>query len=86
MTPPSLDFYALTFALFKAGAVVVLIDPGMGLKRLGVCLREVEPEAFIGVPKPTWRESFSAGAAAPFAIASPSACASAGAAARGTGA
>jgi acyl-CoA synthetase (AMP-forming)/AMP-acid ligase II len=48
MTPPSLDFYALTFALFKAGAVVVLIDPGMGLKRLGVCLREVEPEAFIG--------------------------------------
>ena len=49
MTPPSLDFYALTFALFKAGAVVVLIDPGMGLKRLGVCLREVEPEAFIGV-------------------------------------
>ena len=51
MTPPSLDFYALTFALFKAGAVVVLIDPGMGLKRLGVCLREVEPEAFIGVPE-----------------------------------
>jgi acyl-CoA synthetase (AMP-forming)/AMP-acid ligase II len=48
MTPPSLDFYALTFALFKAGAVVVLIDPGMGLKRLGVCLREVEPEALIG--------------------------------------
>src|ERR1700722_5822906 len=51
MTPPSLDFYALTFALFKAGAIVVLIDPGMGLKRLGVCLREVEPEAFIGVPE-----------------------------------
>ena len=51
MTPPSLEFYALTFALFKAGAVVVLIDPGMGLKRLGVCLREVEPQAFIGVPK-----------------------------------
>ena len=45
------DFYALTFALFKAGAVVVLIDPGMGTKRLGVCLREVQPEAFVGVPK-----------------------------------
>jgi olefin beta-lactone synthetase len=51
MTPPSLDFYALTFALFKAGAVVVLIDPGMGLKNLGVCLREAQPEAFIGVPE-----------------------------------
>ena len=51
MVPPSLEFYALTFALFKVGAVVVLIDPGMGVKNLGVCLREAEPEAFIGVPK-----------------------------------
>ena len=51
MTPPSLEFYALTFALFKAGAVVVLIDPGMGVKNLAVCLREAEPEAFIGVPE-----------------------------------
>ncbi len=51
MVPPSLEFYALTFALFKAGAVIVLIDPGMGVKNLGVCLKEAEPEAFIGVPK-----------------------------------
>src|SRR5262249_29518955 len=36
MVPPSLEFYALTFALFKLGAVVVLIDPGMGVKNLGV--------------------------------------------------
>jgi acyl-CoA synthetase (AMP-forming)/AMP-acid ligase II len=51
MVPPGLEFYALTFALFKAGAVVVLIDPGMGVKGLGKCLAEAEPEAFIGVPK-----------------------------------
>ncbi len=51
MVPPSLEFYALTFALFKAGAVIVLIDPGMGVKNLGVCLKEAAPEAFIGVPK-----------------------------------
>ncbi len=51
MVPPSLDFFALTFALFKLGAVIVLIDPGMGLKNLGVCLGEAEPEAFIGIPK-----------------------------------
>jgi acyl-CoA synthetase (AMP-forming)/AMP-acid ligase II len=51
MVPPSLEFFALTFALFKAGAVVVLIDPGMGTRNLGTCLREAEPEAFIGVPK-----------------------------------
>src|SRR5580692_7135922 len=51
MVKPSLEFFALTFALFKAGAVVVLIDPGMGTKNLGVCLKEAEPEAFIGITK-----------------------------------
>jgi acyl-CoA synthetase (AMP-forming)/AMP-acid ligase II len=51
MVPPSLEFYALTFALFKVGAIVVLIDPGMGVRGLGACLNESEPEAFIGVPK-----------------------------------
>ena len=51
MVPPSLDFFALTFALFKAGIVPVMVDPGMGLKSLKACLAEAEPEAFIGVPK-----------------------------------
>jgi olefin beta-lactone synthetase len=51
MVPPSLDFFALTFALFKMGAVPVLIDPGMGLRHLGRCLAEAGPEAFIGIPK-----------------------------------
>jgi acyl-CoA synthetase (AMP-forming)/AMP-acid ligase II len=51
MVPPSLDFYALVFALFKAGAVVVLIDPGMGVRGLTACIEEATPEAFIGVPK-----------------------------------
>jgi acyl-CoA synthetase (AMP-forming)/AMP-acid ligase II len=51
MVPPGLEFYALTFALFKAGAVVVLIDPGMGVKNLGTCLGEAQPQAFIGAPK-----------------------------------
>lgn len=51
MVPPSLDFFALTFALFKAGAVPVMVDPGMGIKNLGVCLKEAEPTAFIGITK-----------------------------------
>lgn len=51
MVTPSLDFFALTFALFKAGAVPVFVDPGMGVKNLGKCLAEAAPEAFIGVPK-----------------------------------
>jgi acyl-CoA synthetase (AMP-forming)/AMP-acid ligase II len=51
MVKPSLEFYALTFALFKIGAIIVLIDPGMGTRNLGVCLKEAAPEAFVGIPK-----------------------------------
>lgn len=51
MVPPSLEFFALFFALFKAGAVPVLIDPGIGLKPLKTCLAEAEPEVFIGVTR-----------------------------------
>ena len=35
MVPPCLEFLELTFALFKLGAVLVLIDPGMGVRNLG---------------------------------------------------
>lgn len=51
MVPPSLEFFSLTFALFKVGAIPVMVDPGMGIKNLGKCLAEAEPTAFIGVTK-----------------------------------
>jgi acyl-CoA synthetase (AMP-forming)/AMP-acid ligase II len=51
MVPPSLDFFTLTFALFKVGAVPVLIDPGIGLHHLRGCLAHAQPEAFVGIPK-----------------------------------
>ncbi|PIP82235.1 MAG: peptide synthase [Elusimicrobia bacterium CG_4_9_14_3_um_filter_62_55] len=51
MVPPSPEFFSLTFALFKAGSVPVLVDPGMGISNLKSCLDEAEPEAFIGVSK-----------------------------------
>ncbi len=51
MVPPGFEFFALTFALFKVGAVPVLVDPGMGVKNLKVCLGEAQPQAFIGIPK-----------------------------------
>lgn len=51
MVRPSLEFFALTFALFKIGAVPVLVDPGLGIGNLRQCLDEAEPEAFIGIPK-----------------------------------
>ena len=47
---PGLDFFALVFALFKVGAVPVMIDPGVGRQQMRRCLSEVQGEAFIGVP------------------------------------
>ena len=51
MLTPGLDFFAMFFALFKAGAVPVLIDPGIGIKPLKSCLANARPEAFIGVTR-----------------------------------
>jgi acyl-CoA synthetase (AMP-forming)/AMP-acid ligase II len=51
LVKPGLEFFALTFALFKAGAVPVLIDPGIGVRNLGRCLAEAAPQAFIGIPR-----------------------------------
>lgn len=50
MVKPSAEFFALVFGLFKAGAVPVMVDPGIGLKHLKTCLGEARPTAFIGIP------------------------------------
>src|SRR5437870_12050107 len=50
MVTPGGDCFSLTFALFKLGAVPVLIDPGMGKANLLGCIEEADPEAFIAVP------------------------------------
>ncbi|MBS0263852.1 MAG: AMP-binding protein [Planctomycetes bacterium] len=50
MVRPSIEFIALTFALFKAGAIVVLIDPGMGPGSVFRCLDLVEPDGFVALP------------------------------------
>ena len=50
LVPPGIDFMALVFAMFKAGVVTILIDPGMGRKNLVTCLDEAEPEGFVAVP------------------------------------
>jgi len=50
MVKPGREFFALVFALYRVGAVLVLIDPGIEKKALKECLGEVEAEAFVGVP------------------------------------
>ncbi|MCL1058984.1 AMP-binding protein [Shewanella gelidimarina] len=51
MVTPSIDFFCLTFALFKAGIIPILVDPGMGIKNLKQCFIEAKPDVFIGIPK-----------------------------------
>jgi acyl-CoA synthetase (AMP-forming)/AMP-acid ligase II len=50
MVKPSLEFLALAFAMFKCGAVPVVVDPGMGIRRMVSCFNESRPAAFIGIP------------------------------------
>jgi acyl-CoA synthetase (AMP-forming)/AMP-acid ligase II len=50
LVKPGIDFISLVFALFKAGVITILIDPGMGKKNLIACLEAAEPEGFVAIP------------------------------------
>lgn len=50
MVRPGEPLFLLMFALFKAGAVPVLVDPGIDRGALKACLAEARPEAFVGIP------------------------------------
>ena len=51
---PCLDFSVITFALFKIGAIPVLIDPGMGLPNLLNSIKQVKPGAMISIGMVHW--------------------------------
>ncbi|MCS5583115.1 MAG: AMP-binding protein, partial [Pseudomonadales bacterium] len=51
LIPPGIEFISWVFALFKAGVVTVLIDPGMGRKNMIDCLERVQTKGFIGISK-----------------------------------
>lgn len=51
MVPPGLEFFTLSFAFLQSGIIPVLIDPGIGIKKLKKCIGEVEPVGFIGITK-----------------------------------
>ena len=50
MLRPSPEFFLVMFALFKLGAVPVLVDPGIAKRALKACLANAAPSAFIGIP------------------------------------
>ncbi len=49
MVRPGPAFFLLMFALFKIGAVPVLVDPGIDRRALRQCLDEAQPQAFVGI-------------------------------------
>lgn len=46
-----IEFVTLAFACYQAGAVPVLIDPGMGAKNVLACVKEQAPRVLVGIPK-----------------------------------
>ncbi|MGV7222144.1 MAG: fatty acid CoA ligase family protein [Nitrospinales bacterium] len=50
MVRPGIDFISFTFALFKMGAVAVLIDPGLGRKNMLKCIENVQAKGMIAIP------------------------------------
>ncbi|HKK90307.1 MAG TPA: AMP-binding protein, partial [Desulfobacteraceae bacterium] len=51
MVPPGMEFFSLVFAMFKIGAVPIVVDPGMGIDRMLSCFSQGRPSAFIGIEK-----------------------------------
>ena len=51
MVTPGMEFFIIVFAMFKVGAVPVVVDPGMGIDRMLQCLKQGKPKAFIGIEK-----------------------------------
>ncbi len=48
MTPPSAEFFPFALALLKFGIIPIILDPAIGLKKVGEILRESQPDIFIG--------------------------------------
>ena len=48
---PGLPLIASVFALFKTGAVPVVIDPGMGRAGFLECVRRTAPDFLLGIPR-----------------------------------
>ena len=54
MVRPGMDLILVVFAMFKLGAVPVVIDPGMGLRHFRACVSRTQPEALVGIRVAQW--------------------------------
>ncbi|MEM9226676.1 MAG: fatty acid CoA ligase family protein [Verrucomicrobiota bacterium] len=49
MVKPGFELILCVFALFKVGAVPVVIDPGMGWEHFRTCVRRSRPDVLLGI-------------------------------------
>lgn len=52
--PVSADLYVLLLALFRLGAVALLLDPGAGAAHLEQCCTRWPPDVLVAVPRAHW--------------------------------
>ena len=48
LTPPSPEFFPFALALLKFGIVPILVEPAIGIKKIGEIYEESRPDIFIG--------------------------------------
>jgi olefin beta-lactone synthetase len=51
MVPPGIDLAVALFACWRAGAVIVLIDSGLGPRGMSAAIASANPAHLIGIPK-----------------------------------
>lgn len=51
MIPPGVDLAAVLYACWRAGAVIVLIDSGLGPAGMSAAIKAADPAWLIGIPK-----------------------------------
>jgi len=51
---PGPELIVWAFALFRLGAIPVVIDPGMGIQSFLKCIKRTKPKAMVGVRRALW--------------------------------
>jgi acyl-CoA synthetase (AMP-forming)/AMP-acid ligase II len=48
---PGIEWFSITYALLKIGAVPILLQPSLGMRKMAQCVKTVEPEILITEPR-----------------------------------
>jgi acyl-CoA synthetase (AMP-forming)/AMP-acid ligase II len=48
---PGIEWFSIVYALLKIGAVPILLQPSLGMRKMAQCVKAVEPEILITEPK-----------------------------------